>query len=198
MNMRKKIILCLIAEFLNILSTYIFFDVLNIPLFFDTIFTVAVVFYIGLVPGLFVSIGYNVLNSLLQIVKSGCFDPFYLMYGICGILIVISTWFISRHKEEFKISISITFLYLLLITLVSSFFSIISGGIIDFFHYRYFEITELINPVAKFTEAFIVQNYSPLVSCILSQIPISVLDRFIATFAGYGIYKLCDIFIDRR
>ena len=46
----KTIILCILAEILNFLTVYIFYLALNIPLFFDTIWTVAVVFYLGLVP----------------------------------------------------------------------------------------------------------------------------------------------------
>ncbi|MCQ2610864.1 MAG: hypothetical protein MJ169_03865 [Treponema sp.] len=158
----------------------------------------AVVFYLGLIPALCVSIGYNVINSLLWIYKTGYIDPFILIYGICGILIVFSTWIIARNKEEFKITVPITLLYLVLIALASSMCSIISGGIIDFFHYKYFEITDMMNPIKKFTEGFIHQHFSLLASCILAQIPVSFLDRLIATFSGYGIYKICEKFIERR
>lgn len=127
------VIFCLMAVVLNNLTAFIFHSVFRIPLFFDTIFTVATVFYLGLVPALCVSICYNIVNSLLW-AKVGLFDPFLLMYGICGILIVFSTWIIARNKEEFKISVPVTLLYLLLIALVSSFCTVISSGIIDFYH----------------------------------------------------------------
>lgn len=192
------ILICIIAEVLNFLTTFIFYHVLKIPLFFDTIFTVAVVFYLGLIPALCVSIGYNVINSIIWTCKTGFFDPFMLMYGICGILIVISTWLVARNKKDFKISYLITILYLILITLFSSICSILTSGIIDFFHYKYYEITDIMNPIKNFTESFVHQHFSLLASCILAQIPISFLDRLIATFSGYGIFKLCDKFIERR
>lgn len=194
----RTVLICVIAEILNLLTTYFFYQVLKIPLFFDTIFVVAVVFYAGLVPGLCVSIGYSIINSLMWINKTGFFDPFILSYGICGVLIVVSTWLIARNKKEFKISISITILYLFLIALVSSMCSIIAGGIIDYFHYRYYEITDMMNPIKNFTEGFVNQRFSLIASCILAQIPVSFLDRLIATFAGYGIYKICDKYIERR
>lgn len=194
----RTIILCIIAEIGNLLSARFFYHTLNIPLFFDTIFTVAVVFYLGLIPALFVSLGYNTINSLMWLHEEGFFDPFLFSYAICGILIVLTTWFIARRKEEFKISATVTILYLFLIALISSFCTIISSGIIDYFHYKYYEIPDMMNPIKRFTESFVRQRFSLLISCILGQIPISFMDRLLATFAGYGIYKLCDRFLERK
>lgn len=193
----RTVVICIIAEILNFLTCYVFYHALHIPLFFDTIWTVAVVFYCGLVPGLCVSIGYNIINSLIWILQKGVLDPFIFFYTICGILIVFSTWLIARRKEEFKISPSITVLYLVLIALLSSFCTVISSGIIDYFHYIYYDVPDMMNPIHTFTESFVSQRFSLLASCILAQIPISFSDRFIATFAGYGIYRLCERFINR-
>ena len=111
---------------------------------------------------------------------------------------MLSTWLIARQKGEFKISITVTILYLVLIALLSSFCTIIAGGIIDFFHYKHYEISDMMNPIKKFTESFLHQRFDLLPSCILAQIPISFLDRLLATFAGFGIYKLCDRFLEKR
>lgn len=67
----KTVAICIFAELLNIITVKIFYNRLNIPLFFDTIFTVAVVFYCGLIPGLCVAVGYNIINSLIARRKSG-------------------------------------------------------------------------------------------------------------------------------
>lgn len=194
----RIIILCIIAEILNFLTADIFYHALNIPLFFDTIWTVAVVFYLGLVPGLCVSLGYNIINTILWSFQEDFFDPFMLSYSICGVLIVLSTWLIARKKGEFKISIMVTILYLVLIALLSSFCTIIAGGIIDYFHLKHYEIPDMMNPIKKFTESFLHQRVGLLASCILAQIPISFLDRLLATFAGFGIYKLLDRFLEKR
>ena len=111
---------------------------------------------------------------------------------------MISTWLIARCKSEFKISLTVTLLYLVLIALISSFCTIVAGGIIDFFHYKYYEIPDMMNPIKRFTESFVRQRLSLLASCILAQIPISFLDRLLATFAGFGIYILCDRFLESR
>ncbi|MCR4939083.1 MAG: hypothetical protein K5930_03110 [Treponemataceae bacterium] len=194
----RTIILCIIALVLNIIFRILFYNILKIPLFFDTIFTVATVFYLGLVPALCVSLSYNIINGLEWLFKNGVSDPFIFFYSICGVLIVISTWIFARKKAEFKVSKTITFLYLLLITLFSSFCTIISSGIIDYFHYIFYDVPDVMNPIKTFTESFVQQRFSLLMACILSQIPISFLDRLITTFAGYGIYRLVERFIDKK
>lgn len=166
----KTILICIIAEILNFAATAIFYHTLKIPLFFDTIFTVAVVFYCVLVPALCVSIGYNLINSLIWIYSGGVSDPFIFFHSICGILIVLSTWI----------------------------FALISSGIIDYFHYIYYDIPDMMYPIKSFTESFLSQRFSLLTSCILAQIPISFADRLIATFAGYGIYLTMEHFIGRK
>lgn len=187
--MRKKIVICLSAIILNYLTASLFYTVLKIPLFFDTIWTVAVVFALGLVPGLIVAVGYNALNYVVWIAKSGA-GNFAFLYSICGILIVLSTWVFSRKKEEFTFSPAVTVLYLILIALVSSFCTIIAGGLIDYFQYVHTGIIEQMNPIKKFTDSFVHLRFSLLASCILAQIPVSFTDRLIATFTGFGIYTL--------
>ena len=75
-KLSKTILLCLVAEVLNFLTADVFYHKLGLPLFFDTIWTVAVVFYLGLVPGLCVSLCYNIINTLLWVRQEGFFDPF--------------------------------------------------------------------------------------------------------------------------
>ncbi|MBQ1832703.1 MAG: hypothetical protein II114_02890 [Treponema sp.] len=191
----KTVVICVIAVAMNVLTMYIFYNWMKIPLFFDTIWTVAVVFYSGLVPGLCVSLAYNAINALIWTMQQGFFDPFIMLYAVCGVLIVFSTWIFARRKEEFQISVPVTILYLFLIALLSSFCTIVAGGIIDFFHYKYYEIPDMMNPIKKFTESFVHQQFSLLASCILGQIPISFLDRLLATFSGFGIYSLARKFL---
>ena len=187
----KKTLICIAAIILNFLTASLFFNVLKLPFFFDTIWTVAVVFWLGLVPALCVAVGYNLLNYLVWILKSGT-GNFAFLYSICGILIVLSTWTFSRKKEEFRFSPAVTVLYLILIALVSSFCTIIAGGLIDYFQYANYNIIEQMNPIKKFTDSFIRQRFSLLASCILAQIPVSFLDRLLSTFSGYGIALLCE------
>ena len=191
----KICILCICALILNSLFTFIFYDVLNIPLFMDTIFTVAVVFYLGLIPGLIVGIFFNLTDPVINYFVHGVFSPTNLCFALCGAGIVLVTWVFARNKEEFQISITVTILYLLLIALLSSAVSILIGGTIDYIRFSYYEIPDSMAPIKKFTDSFVSQKFSLFAACILGQIPISLTDRFITTFAGYGVYKLCSRFL---
>ena len=76
MNRKTKIALfCICSLILNSVFTFFFFDFLNIPLFMDTIFTVAIVFYFGLVPGLIVGITFNFIDPVINYVLNGVFSP---------------------------------------------------------------------------------------------------------------------------
>ena len=184
------LIFCPVAIFLNILMAFIFFDMLKLPLFLDTVFSVAITFYLGLIPGLIVAVGYNIVNALTLIFRGFPFDPFSPFFGICGAIIVLVTWFLSRKKEVFAISSGVTIIHLVFIALISSFFAIISSGIIDYVRFSMTDIPDRMAPVKEFTDSFLRQNFSLLASCILGQIPVSFTDRLITTFLGFGVYKL--------
>ena len=186
----KTVLFCIVAEALNFITAYIFFDMLRVPLFLDTIFTVAVTFYCGLVPGLVVAVFYNVLATLTLVIRGFSFEPYTMLFGISGALIVFVTWLFAHRKEEFRISNAITALYLVLISMLSSFASIISSGIIDYVRFSAVDLPARLSPIKKFTDSFVDQNFSLLAACFLGQIPISITDRFVTTFAGFGVYRL--------
>lgn len=192
MHRKYKITLfCIAAIFLNLGTTFLVYDVLHIPLFFDTVFTVAIVFYLGLVPGLTVGILFNIIDTIFNYFVREIISPTNMFFSICGAAIVLITWAFARKKEEFKISISITLLYLLLISLLSSSASIFIGGTIDFIRFTYMDIPDSMAPIKNFTDSFVAQRFHLYAACILGQIPISMTDRLLTTFAGYGVYKLC-------
>ena len=196
MKRRCKIALfCIASIILNLGFSLLFFDVLHIPLFFDTIFTVAIVFYLGLVPGLIVGFLFNFVDTAFNYLVRGIVSPTNIFFSLCGVAIVLVTWAFARKKDEFQISIPVTILYLLLIALLSSSASIFIGGIIDFVRFSYFDIPDSMAPIKQFTESFVSQRFSLFASCILAQIPISITDRLITTFAGYGVYKLYEKFL---
>lgn len=191
MKRNSKIALfCIAAIFLNLFTSVFFFDFLHVPLFMDTIFTVATVFYLGLVPGLIVGILFNIVDTFFNIVFRGIVSPTNVFFSLCGAAIVLVTWLFSRKEEEFKISVPITILYLLLITMLSSLVAIIIGGVIDYIRFSNLQIPERSAPVKKFIDAFLSQNFSLFASCIIAQIPVSFTDRLISTFFGYGFCQL--------
>ena len=191
----KIVLFCFISIFLNLGLSLLMFDALHIPLFFDTVFTVAIVFYLGLVPGLIVGILFNIVDTLFNFLVRGIYSPTNMCFALCGAAIAFVTWLFARKKDEFQISIPITILYLILISLLSSSATVLIGGIIDFVRFTYFDIPDSMAPIKQFTNGFISQKFNLFASCILAQIPISITDRLISTFMGYGVYKLYEKFL---
>lgn len=120
-------ILCLAAEVLNFACVLLFRDLLHVPLFADTVCTVAITFLAGLIPGLVVAVLFNILRTLqLALVSGGDLYPWDMLYALCGLAIVFCTWAFAKKKENFQIRGIVPILYLVLIALLSAFSSSIS------------------------------------------------------------------------
>ncbi len=184
-------IIVLVGEAMNLLFHFLLADAAHIALWFDTIGTVAVTFYAGLVPGVVVAALYNVLCVIILAVASKSpIYPWDMIYALCGIAITVTTWLFARKKENFRMSRLITTLYLVLIALVSAFASSVAGGIIETVNRLHFGNLAYSSVLEQFVRAFLGENIGILASCIIVRIPVTVLDRLICTFAGFGIYKL--------
>ena len=114
----NTILFCVIAQIINLAVAYIFGDMLHVPLFLDTIGTVAIVFYAGLVPSLLVAGFYNVFRVLLMVAMGNPAYPWNMMYALCGLAIVFCTWGFIYKNSNFRGGTLLTVLYLLLIVLV--------------------------------------------------------------------------------
>lgn len=184
------IFLCILAEFFNLLTAWVLGDVMHIPLFMDTIGTVFIVFYAGLLPGLLVGGLYNVLRLLLMVVAGNSFYPWEIMYSLCGFAIAFFTWLFSWRNNNLYLSKTLTILYLILISLVTAFASSIIGGMIETFQRILFDNQVYVNPVKNFVMAFLGENLGLFVACTFARIPVTVLDRLICTFLGFILYQL--------
>ena len=186
----KTVLLSLAALALNI-ATFLLVTYLRLPVFMDTIFTVALVFYAGLVPALIVAALYNPIMTILLCVIYGT-EIFYFdsLYAICGILIVFSTWIFSRNKKEFFFSHTVTVLYLLIIAFVSAFLTSFSASALNTFIRPLFGNLSRFSAIDDFYIAFQNLKFGTFLSYLLPRIPIIVLDRLISTFLGYGIYRV--------
>ncbi len=186
----KIILLCLLAQAFNLLAAYILGDILHLPLFMDTVGTVFIVFYAGLVPGMMVGISYNILRFFLMMILGNPVYPWEIMYCLCGAAIAFFTCFFYWRNQNFYLSRTLAILYLVLISLVTAFASSIIGGSIEAVQRICFDNQIYENPVRNFVTAFLGQHFGLFVACIFSRIPITVLDRLICTFLGAALYQL--------
>ena len=193
MHMKPKAkisILCIVALFGDLLTSFMAYK-FKLPFFLDTEFAVALTFYAGLVPGLIAAAFYNPLMIIWLCKYTGTAFSFYdCLYAICGMLIVFATWLFSRNKKEFLFSRSMTLLYLLIIVATSSVFSFTSASLLDTFILPLFEIKTGFSAFDNVAEVLRQFEMRTFFSYLVPRIPLTVLDRIVCTFAGFGIYRL--------
>lgn len=177
------IILCIVAALLNLIVSEFTNKVIKIPLFLDTIFSITMLFYCGVIPALISSFLYSIPSSLM--VNA----PFYLLFNLCSFSIILITYGIMKKNKENN-SIKLTILYLILASLLSGFVSSIIGGTIHTFGLLLFsnEVQEIVTE--KFVLSLFSQNGDLLLSSILGRIPTTCIDRIISNLSGYGLSKL--------
>ena len=179
-------ILCIIGAVLNLAISEFTGRVLKFPLFLDTIFSITLLFYCGIVPAMFCSFLYSVPSSLFANA------PFYLLFNFCSLAIILITYGIMKKNEKNNHSIKLTILYLILAALLSGFASSIIGGTIHTFGLILFpdDVSEIVTE--KFVLSLFSQNGNLFLSSILGRIPTTSIDRIICTLSGYGLYELLE------
>jgi hypothetical protein len=196
----KLFLVCVLAAGANYLVHNFFVNFLKIPLFLDTVFSAAVSFAFGLVPGLVTVL----LTKAAFVVSGGSIDPFIL----CGFVEVLLVCLLKPSKPgelssakgpstkgrtlalpEAALTSSVSiFARLMLLYIVCSVAASITGGIIEFIYH-----TVLPNPKLYFSAedtlkiGLLESGIPPLAMNILSRIPVNFVDRFIVIFGGYFI-----------
>ncbi len=192
-NLKKYLIIYLVAFVAGVLdfATATFFQtVLHVPLFFDTIFLMAVLFLYGPLPALFAYIINVVCGCLKLVILYGKNDYIYL-FTLSAVTIILVTWLFIRKKENLKKGVNITFLYILSAAVCAALACAVVSGFISYFT---FSLNVESGPFDKIIFAFSGDQMGVLASCIVGRIPITILDRIITTFAGFGIsvaYNKC-------
>ena len=189
--------LCLVSAFLNSAVSYVINDVGKALLFLDTLFTAAMCFAFGLVPGLVTALLLPVFSvfkyMLMGLELANTWWTF--LFVICVILEVLLIFSFMgkikplddafRKKPSFDTFIGLVPILLVLAVLDCMVVSM-SGGIIDFF------LTKFTVPKASYPEESIKlgllrSNVPLMASAVLSRIPVNMIDRFFVVFGGWGV-----------
>jgi hypothetical protein len=192
----KLVILCALAVGANYLLNTLSVFILKLPLFLDTVFTCAVAFAAGLVPGIAVA----VLTTVVIFVR----DNSTCLFVLCTIAEVSlvclmkpylrnSPWGFRRKSAgpfppAAKTSFISTFAALLLLYIAACIAVSVLGGILDFILYdvllnRKFHYS----PEDTFKMGLLRNGPPILVTNILSRIPINIVDRFVTIFGGFSL-----------
>jgi len=179
--------LSITAALLNILLNSFAVNFLRFPLFLDTVFTAAIAFAFGIIPGIFTAI----LTWFLPCFFYNGFS-FYFFCSIAEVLLICALkpyvldtpFFTSKEKIAASYTILVSKLFLLYI-LCAITISII-GGVVDYITHlfverNYYSVDDL------FKQGLYMSNMPVLAVNILSRLPINIVDRFIVIFAGYFV-----------
>jgi hypothetical protein len=189
----KLCLLCAAAVAANFLLNFLIENILSLPLFLDTLFTITVTFLAGTPAGIITA----VLTSLtIGLIHRYAFWEFY-PYVFCTITEVI---LVRVFQRGFKTILALPLAEwlsfrgirllsaLLLLSLVMCVVVSISGGLIAFI------VTSLLSlPISKpsanmlFVLSLTRYNIPSLATEILSRIPVNIVDRPVSVFGGYGI-----------
>ena len=173
----------LVAGVLDFAVATLFQNVLHVPLFFDTTFLMAMLFLYGPLPALF-SYVINVICGCLKLVILYGKNDYVYLFTLSALTIILVTWLFVRKKENLKKGVNITFLYILSAAVCAALACSVVSGIISYFT---FSLNVESGPFDKIIFAFSGDQMGVLASCIVGRIPITILDRIITTFAGFGI-----------
>lgn len=198
----KIAFLIVVFEIFNLLLSFSTSKI-NFLLFMDTVFPVALTFYAGLFPGLIIAFIHNPLNVVILSKIYGTPIFYYgFLYSICGIVIVLVTWLFSRKKKYFSYSVFMTALYLFMIAFASAFASCICAALLDSFVKPLFEkyefgFKDFADRFEILSEVFRSMNFGKFFSYFFPRIPVTIIDRIVCTFLGFGVYKTL-LFMDKK
>lgn len=190
---------CFVATILNLMLCDIVMLKLGLPLFCDTVFSIAILFYFGFAHAICVQLAFNILMI---------FGPYYLetgtlvfaqiVYSFSGAAAIYSTWLFTRKRSKLRQDYVSVALYLILTSIFSAFVTSIAGGIANFILLISTPVLKAHSNVEKIIYSFYSLKLTAFVSTILGRIPIMTLDRLIATFAGFGCFKLLCLYDKRK
>jgi len=192
-------ILCLVSALCNVILNYFICYILHIPLYLDTVFTVALCFSAGLLPGLLnaafvLPVCFFLLHNYVLPLEPEAGWARYL-FTLCVVCEALTVCFYHSKmkrqeaaflkKPSFDSFVGIA-AKLLVLAVLDCIVVSISGGIIDFIITRN-SAPRPIFPEDTFKLGLLRNNVPVLTTAILSRVPINIVDRFIAIFGGYGI-----------
>ncbi|GHV74415.1 hypothetical protein AGMMS49940_17170 [Spirochaetia bacterium] len=194
----KIVAACVLAAAANCLLAYLAGDILHLPLFLDTLFTCAVAFAAGTLPGTFTAILSGAINLIVHYHPGILWDGLFILCSIAEVLLIggfrrIQSRRIEppsrRHGEQgepyslVSTGAALFLLYIAMCMVVS-----ILGGIIDFTITIPLETPDHALYPHTFFKLGLLRNQLPLLAAdILSRIPVNIVDRFITAFGGYGL-----------
>jgi hypothetical protein len=202
----KYCIFGICAAVLDYLANILAFEILGLPLFMDTIFTLTVTFLIGPACGILSA----VLASAVNVMATGK-PAAYMLYALCSISAVFLTDYFKRHfiegssnpvkgafpKEDPSEPFINTVTSLLLLGVIMCVIMSILGGLIAMYIHSVTP-NKLPSPEDDFKLGLLLNNVPLVLSEIIGRIPINIVERILSVFCAYGLAALGKRFLHRQ
>ena len=200
----KLSLFCILAAIMNILFSNFVFNFLKFPLYVDTVFSAAITFAFGLIPGLATAI----LSWLIPTIYYSSYGySFYVLCSIAEVLIICAlkpSHEVHQGREDKEkmaaayasLAARLMVMYILCAAAISTL-----GGIINYVSDILLESPLPFYSVEDtFKLSLLTSNLPILAVNILSRIQVNIVDRFIVIFGGYfisrGLKKLVQIWTE--
>jgi hypothetical protein len=169
-----------IGVFCNVLFNVSMNFLPGVPLFMDSLFTVAVTLITGLIPGLVTGLLSNFAFTIVT--PPDLYVPGAEIYALCSMSSALVVYLFARKKN------ALVFFDLFLLSILVAFVNSVLGGIIS---------SVLFRGIDKFPSDYIVagmliQDIPMTTAAIFARIPLNLIDKSIAVFGGYGIYVVAN------
>jgi hypothetical protein len=182
----KIALLCILGAAANFGLNTFFILVLKTPLYLDTVFTAAVTFTVGLVPGLVTAL----LTFLSQGLLINSLHPFIL----CSFAEVTLIWLLNpmaSNNRNLKQKMPTVFMVytasrLMLLYVLCALAVSVLGGVIDFLYYGLLMAPKsYVSAEDMYKVSLMESNVMLVLKNILARLPVNVVDRFIVIFGGF-------------
>jgi energy-coupling factor transport system substrate-specific component len=181
----KKILWILAATAANYLLNQLFEEVLRFPLFLDTVFTIAVTFAFGGIPGLVTAALTTVLTDIIRYKFWGTYLYMFCSFSAVGVTVLFMRKSLLR-MPEFLIRFASLFLLSIVMCFVVSLTGALINMVINALNARPLENTA---PVDEFTAGLLRSGFSTFAANFAGRLPVNLVDRPLSVFAAYGTVK---------
>jgi len=202
-QLRKILVLCTLCAVsivCNVALSRLVMNVARLPLYLDTVFTIAMCFSAGLSAGLLTGALSYVCSSFVPMYIFGLSFSTTITGYIFYICVIVEVLLVCLFHGKMKkregvlqkpslqsfIDIAPPLLGLVAIDCIAM---SVTGGVIDF-AITSFSMPRYFFPEDSFKLGLLRNNVPLLATTVLSRIPINIVDRFIAIFGGYGVSLL--------
>jgi hypothetical protein len=168
----------------NLICSFLFPLTLHIPIFMDSVFTVAVTLFAGVGPGVVTGILYN---AIWPLVTGG--DARQTLFALCSVATALITFIVMKNPKDTSKLMRLIPLSLCLCA-ANSFV----GGIVSTFAFRGVD-----NFPSDYIMAGLIMQDIPIVwAAILARVPLNLIDKALAAILGYGIFAFADAKFKRK